>query len=148
MDAIEKYRSEPDFFSPIDFILESMTETLARLLLLYGSQPGEAKVKLGDREYVLRVEHQSPFCSPDSRLRSIVSQAKLFLSVNPDYWIDKKVLNRLVRALLIADGWDTTRFTLRTPLWMFDSKEYPWSDLRKMEGLEWLGRCRSLWATK
>jgi hypothetical protein len=79
---------------------------------------------------IIDIPKEDPNMGFEDRLAHIINLASQLQS----YWTYEAVTSKLLE----ADGWHVGKYSLRTPLWMFDHRELTIEEACKIEGLQWL----------
>jgi hypothetical protein len=111
-----------------DLVMFEVGESVRSLANMFGSR----KLKIGSLEIDIPVE--DPNVSFEDRLHCIFVFAEYCIWETPN-----AVFHDIVEKILKLDGWHIGKYSIRTPLWMFDHREIPISEACKLNGLEWIG---------
>lgn len=110
-----------------DMILDSMGRTIGTLIALQDAagEPIRHEIRLASG-VVIEIDRPVGHVLWNERLTTFVSVA---LQLSQDYDLD---IDRVLRKMLIGDGWVISSSTLKTPAWMLPHTEVPLEMLRTM----------------
>lgn len=120
-----------DNFDLDDFILDDIGDFVSNVVDMFGSNSIEIELS-GGKKIIFEKPLEEPMSLFYDRLNKILYSAKLISKQNDISY------NTISGILLILDGWSWNNIVFRAPIWMFDHREIPVEDARKIEGLEWL----------
>lgn len=120
-----------DGFDLDDFILDDIGDVVSNVVDIFGSNSIEIELP-DNKKIILDKPSEDPMSLFYDRLNQILYSARLISKQNDISY------NTISGILLILDGWSWNDIIFRAPIWMFDHREIPVKDARKIEGLEWL----------
>lgn len=113
-----------------DAILMDLGDTIFCARKMFGENIVKIESSVGIFDIV--APEEDPLANFDNRLNGIIVSAKMFAEqARVDYhWI--------AGLLLVLDGWSWNMNVFRAPIWMYDHREIPIDNARKIKGFEWL----------